>query len=137
MILQRLKHDPSHEVIYTSEPVEFKKKLFLEPITDLKHVDELILCGESSVLIVTSIARLDFDRDITDLTIYISDHINLVVKISGLKSFVENVINLFEDGSLAKDDNCAEKFAFLFYNVTVQLPKRTRADIHGIQNNNI
>ena len=103
------------KVVYTSEPFDFFNQLFLHPVTELYSLENLGICKVSHILLISSIAKVDYERDETDLTVSANDKHVLAVKVSGLIEYVKDVIQAYEDSSLKPVRNCAERLAIRYY----------------------
>ena len=108
--------DPTtFKLIYTGNVMNFNNLVFLSPITDLKSVHDLHVCGLGRILTVPSIAKCDFEADKMTLSVNIDDSYNLIVNLGGITSFLDSVIKLNENGMLQSNENCAEYFSFDYF----------------------
>lgn len=130
-IIKSLQTEPYFELIYTSEPVDFEGKLFLEPVNKFKTLEDVDVRDYfGGIMIVTSIGTIDYDNDVTDILASVADNINFGLKVNGIVKFIRSVI---EDKSLPMDDNCAEKFALDHYRYPSDLPTPTEPELEQLR----
>lgn len=121
--------EPHFQLIYTSEPIDFNNRVFIEPVYWYKNVESIDYFDKwGTVMFITSIGIVDYYLDVSDVTITINDEAQIILKINGLTKFIQRTIDLFESDQLPVDDNCAEKYAFSFYKFSVNLPEKTKPE---------
>ncbi|CAG9316187.1 unnamed protein product [Blepharisma stoltei] len=108
---------PFYELIYASEPLDFEGKLFLKPALNVDSAEGIKFCQNARIMMALSIPKWDYGRDIVDITLSINDTAPVAIKASGLTGIVEEVIELYEEQKLPKEDECAEKLAYWYYNI--------------------
>ncbi|CAG9320262.1 BMT1_3 [Blepharisma stoltei] len=109
-------NDEDFRLIYTSEPIDFRDRIIMYPMTKYKSQSEKVFCGSGAWLIPNSIARIDEKSDISDITFSLGDEFQLVVKVKGIYKFVGEIIADYEKGILPAETKCAERFAYDYYN---------------------
>ncbi|CAG9320605.1 unnamed protein product [Blepharisma stoltei] len=90
-------------------------RIILTPVTKYKNPGERVFCGPGGWLIPNSIAKIDENSDIADLTLSVDDELQLVVKAKGLLKYIGKIIEAYEKEILPEERKCAEKFAYDYY----------------------
>lgn len=116
------------KLIYTSDPLEFQKTLFLSPIQSFDKIEDLNYCYSMRIMIPVSIAKMEYEEDIVNLALFINDLYPVAVKLSGLIKFVDSAIRKYETGELPIDNSCAEFFSESFYPFPVLIPEKGRPE---------
>ncbi|CAG9316186.1 unnamed protein product [Blepharisma stoltei] len=105
------------DLVYTSEPLDFKGKLFIEPITRIKSFEDINLCGDGRIMMALSISRWNYNKDIVDITFSLNDTISVAAEVSGLTKLVDEIIWWYEYKRLPKDNKCAERLAYIHFGI--------------------
>lgn len=124
VIVKIVPKEKTYKIIYTSDPLDFNKRIFLYPVTFQQQFYKENLCRHNRILIGISIAKIDYTNDVSDLTLFYQDEVSLVVKIKGLANFVSKTIQLYEKGELPLDDDCAEWYAIWNNEFKFHSPRR-------------
>ncbi|CAG9320603.1 unnamed protein product [Blepharisma stoltei] len=106
--------NPDFDLVYTSEPIDFHKRLFIKPAGPKDSLDDINSCH--TWLMSNSIAKWDFENDIVDITLTHQDNYPVAVKATGLTKLVKSIIELYEYGKLPQEDHCADKLLYFYYN---------------------
>ncbi|CAG9320267.1 unnamed protein product [Blepharisma stoltei] len=122
-IIEVIDEGREFKLIYTSEPLHFASTALSDP----KWVKTKLSNNDlRRVLMVTSIARWDFESGVADITLSIDDDLAVAAKITGMTDFVQYVINVYDYGRLPDENKCAQKFAEDYFN---NLPEGLFVDI--------
>ncbi|CAG9320263.1 unnamed protein product [Blepharisma stoltei] len=121
-IIEVLDEGKEFRLIYTSEPLHFTSTAISDPKSLKTKLSNNDL---RRVLMITSIARWDFESGVTDINLSIDDDMAVAARVSGLTDFVHYIINVYEYGRLPDENSCAEKTAKDYYR---SLPKGTFVD---------
>ncbi|CAG9320261.1 BMT4_4 [Blepharisma stoltei] len=124
-IVQAFRDEPSFELIYTSEPFDFEKRIFLYPPGHFRSLNDMHLCdGPMSWTVGNSIAKLDMENDISDMIFTLGDARAVSLKAIGLSAVVNKIIETYELGNLPVEDKCSEKLTKFYFNLDdLSLPK--------------
>ncbi|CAG9320260.1 BMT4_3 [Blepharisma stoltei] len=112
-VVHAISEELQFKLVYTSEPIDFQKSLFIKPAGPNSSLGEVNLCY--TWLMSNSIAKWDTENDIADLTLTHQDAFPAAIKITGLTKLIENIIHLYESGKLPKEDHCADKLLYFYY----------------------